>query len=529
MAPSHERGFSLLETIVALAIAVILGWLLFHALVQALRVGTLQAQRDGEQAVMGQLVDDLQTEEDDAWAIFNPPSDVLGKPNADGHEVDFYTRDGRQRTYFWSYTYDAAAQTLTRYRYASPGAAPVKDASFAGITKFWSQTYPVTALQDAKTPVYSALYAGANLRSGIVHFYPGMPWIAGGNNITYAHIESATLSQDLELATQTAPTGFTVVLWYTPSPGPTASSPLAVWPAAVELSAPGTTLAGARAAAALAPGCGLDCPKPTFTPIATSSPGGTPAPTAVPPITPTPSPTATPSGGPCTASAYEDAAMTQPLPPGATDPNGNIVVDSNGCYMAGSIAQIWVSEKDYSGVFNDGPNSCGELLSPGSWTPSSAQGPTAAQQFSVASGASTISCSVTFTDAYGGTVSANIGIIAQCGSGAVSVGGYCDFSETWPGTDFVACDGDGSTYYYPGTDGTDRTGTVTVDESSTGNGTITYNGNGSYTFIRTSAGTVVLDLNETWYTNKAGRTSGGYPMCKGVTTGTQLLGTITIN
>lgn len=552
MERSHARGFTLLETVIAVAIALVLGWVLFHALTQALRVGTLQAQRDTEAAVVGQLEDDLQAEEDDAWAIFNPPTDVLGTSNADGHEVDFYTRDGRQRAYFWSYTYDAASQTLTRYRYGSPGAAPVKDVTFSGIMKFRSQTYPVTALQNASTPVYSSLYSGAHLQSGIVHFYSGMPWIAGGNNITYVHFETATQSQDLQLVTQTAPTGFTVVLWYTPSPSPSPAGAPVAWPVAIELAAPGTTLGAAVRGVAItsisldARGCGLDCPKVTPTPKTTPTPAPTPTPigstpTPVPTVaptptptpvttsTPTPVPTATPAGGHCTAIAYSDAAMTQPLPPGTTDPSGTVVVDSNGCYMAGSTAQIWVSETNYTGRFNDWSNTCGGALFGGAWSPSNAQGPTAAQQFSVASGASTMSCSVTFKDAYGASVTANIGIIAQCGSGTVSVGGYCDFTETWPGTDFVACDGDGSTYYYPGTDGTDHTGTVTVDASSTGNGTVTYNGNGSYTFTRGSAGTVVLDLNETWYTNMAGRTTGGYPFCKGVNTSTKLLGTITIN
>lgn len=217
---SHARGFSLLEVVVSIAIVIVLAWVLFHALSQALLAARMQSADDREQSTVGRLIDNLSTEEDDAWAIYTPPSDVSGKSNSDGHEVDLFARDGQQRPYFWAYSYDATAQTVTRYRLAAPSGAASADTTYTGISKFYAQTYPVAALQDASTPVYSALYSGAALQSGIVHFYPSMPWIAGGNNITYVHFESATMRQDLQLATQTAPSGFTVVVYYTPSPSP---------------------------------------------------------------------------------------------------------------------------------------------------------------------------------------------------------------------------------------------------------------------------------------------------------------------
>ena len=192
-----ERGFSLLETLVAAAISVVLGYVLILAASSFLHWSAQQAKRDAEHAAIGELVDRWEAEEDSAWAIFTPPADVLGANNADGHEVDFFTRDGKNRAYFWAYDYDAQAQALVRYRYDAPGAAPVKDLTYAGITKFAAHTYPVTALQDANTPVYSPLYANAALRSGIVHFYPTMPWIAGGNAITWLHVEGETTAREL--------------------------------------------------------------------------------------------------------------------------------------------------------------------------------------------------------------------------------------------------------------------------------------------------------------------------------------------
>jgi hypothetical protein len=338
----------------------------------------------------------------------------------------------------------------------------MKDTSYSGIVNFYAHTYLVTALQDNSTPVYSTLYNGATLTSGIVHFYPSMPWIAGGNNITYVHFEGATIKQDIELVTQTAPSGFTIVLNYTPSPSPapTVQPTPVVWPVAIQFAAPGTTisppasqamnasrygiaaalnalLGGAIAQAQNVPrgGCRLDCPTPgprptiqrTPTPAPTlppifNSPTPQPTPTPPPPATPTPvpAPTATPTpvsmtpapGNGCSAVAYADAAMTQPLPRGATNPyTGQVVIDQNGCYIgsAGS-ASFTVHENGYSGVFNDGPQGCGGGLIPGSWSPTSAQGPTAAQVFTASSPTNGV-CSITFMDVQNQSAAAEAAVL----------------------------------------------------------------------------------------------------------------------
>lgn len=186
-----------------------------------------------------------------------------------------------------------------------------------------------------------------------------MPWIAGGNPITYVQFSGATLERDLELVTATAPSGFTVVLSYTPSPAPSASSPPKnqpqVWPAAIAFAAPQMTL-----------------------------------------------PSSTKGSG-CTSVAYADSAMTQRLPPQAANPyTGQTAVDSNGCYTAsGSSAYFTVHEDDYTDAFNDSGLSCPSAVTPGGWTqPSGLQspdGPTSSQLLT-ARGPTDI-CTVTFGDA----------------------------------------------------------------------------------------------------------------------------------
>ncbi len=239
----HSRGFTLIELTVAIAIAVLLGVLMLRMTSSGLRWTALQAQRDAEHAAIGELVDRWRSEEDSAWAIFTPSNDVNGISNSDGHEVDFFTRDAKSRSYFWAYDYDASTQTLKRYLYGTPGGSPVLDRTYAGITGFYAHTYPVTALQDPNSKIYSPLYTGAALQAGSVRFYGAAnPLIAGGNQITYMRIAGPTLVRELQLATQTAPSGFTIVFSYTPAPTATPRSVLNAWPQYLELPLQGQAL-----------------------------------------------------------------------------------------------------------------------------------------------------------------------------------------------------------------------------------------------------------------------------------------------
>jgi prepilin-type N-terminal cleavage/methylation domain-containing protein len=336
----RSRGFTLIEVVVALGISVVLGYFLLRTTGALLHWSALQAQRNTEHAAIAQLEDRWDAEERSAWAIFTPDADVNGASNADGHELDFFTRDAKSQSYFWAYNYDPAHQTLTRYLYGAPGGTPTAADTYSGITTFYAHTYPVTALQDPSSKIYSPLYEGAHLTAGAVRFYgASKPDIAGGNQITYVRIEGPTLIREVELATDTAPSGFTVVLQYTPSPADTpevspspdttpvalptpqataqagamptpAPAPLLVWPAAVRYAISGTQLASAN----VAPRIGM---ARLFNGIF----GGSVAYAAA---------------ASCKAMAYPSVtAMTnnQPYAAGTTDPYGaNITIDANGCY-----------------------------------------------------------------------------------------------------------------------------------------------------------------------------------------------------
>ncbi len=243
MAHRGSRGFTLLELTVSLGIAAVLTLLLVQMAALVLHWSSTQAQRNVEEAAIGELVDRWHAEEDSAWAIFTPASDVNGASNSDGHEVDFFNRDAKFESYFWAYDYDAADKTLTRYLYAAPGSAPQADKTYDGITGFYAHTYPVTALQDPAAKIYSPAYNGAALQPGAVRFYGAAnPLIAGGNQITYVRVQSATRVRELQLSTSTAPTGFTIVLNYTPKPSATPAVTLQAWPQYVELPMQGQSL-----------------------------------------------------------------------------------------------------------------------------------------------------------------------------------------------------------------------------------------------------------------------------------------------
>ncbi len=210
---------------------------LLSAITNVLHWNAALAQRAGAEATLSALTDRLEAEEDSAWAIFTPPQDVHGKSNLDGHELDFFIRDAQKRAHFWAYCYDQSAQTLQRLVYPAPGAAAIADGAPARVSGFFAHTYPLSALQDSNSPVYSSLYQNATLHAATVHFgFAQQPWIAGGNQITYVRVETQQAVRALQLSTQTAPSGFTIVLRYTPSPSPIARAQLTALVATAQVS-----------------------------------------------------------------------------------------------------------------------------------------------------------------------------------------------------------------------------------------------------------------------------------------------------
>lgn len=170
---------SLLEVLIGAAIAalVLLGLV---ATVDRLAASTASLDaRLVAQADTARLLERLSSDAQSAWSVTAPSSD----------EIDFTAEDGSHRPYRWSYRFDPVAQTVTRSTGDVLGGIAGFDASAASLSD-------------------DPLFAGSTM--------PAEPATA----LTAVHVTGAGVDTTVMLASGTAPTSFTVVVSYTPSPTP---------------------------------------------------------------------------------------------------------------------------------------------------------------------------------------------------------------------------------------------------------------------------------------------------------------------
>jgi prepilin-type N-terminal cleavage/methylation domain-containing protein len=211
-----QRGFSLLEVLIASAIAVLLAAQSI-ALVHTLVLGaSASARRVRATSSASELQARLIASSGTAWSVFVPRDDVLGVANADGHEVDFVTQDVTRRSFWWAYTFDAVRRRVTQYAY-SPSGAVRAGTTYDEIGAFHADAYPVSNVTNPSSPHYDPLFAGAAVRDVSMPF-DWTPQAPGGNGLVRITIGGTGVHRVATLAPATAPTRFTVVLTYTPAP-----------------------------------------------------------------------------------------------------------------------------------------------------------------------------------------------------------------------------------------------------------------------------------------------------------------------
>jgi len=212
----NQRGFSTIEVTIAAAIALLIGWQLLatsHALVfGAARLNDRMRARSAADRLEERLTADAAS----AWSVFVPETDVNGKSNTDGHEVDFASQDASHRGLWWAYAYDAAARRATRYAYAQGGSALAGE-RFDGLDGMVAHTHPLTDVQKHSSGIFDPLFERATLSDVDVTFAWGAP-AAGGNHLVAVCVRGIGIERTLLIASGTAPSTFTVVVKYTPPP-----------------------------------------------------------------------------------------------------------------------------------------------------------------------------------------------------------------------------------------------------------------------------------------------------------------------
>lgn len=212
-----QRGFTLIEAIVAAAIAAILGWqLLALARTTALAASHLDQRMRGRSAA-DRLEERFASDATTAWSIFVPGTDVNGAKNDDGHELDFVTEDASHRPYWWAYAFDRAAERVTKYAYV-PGHPPAAAGEvYEGIANFGARRYAVTDLAKRSSEAYDPLFAGADV-TAVEVAYGWNSAATGGNHLVRVRVAAGGVDRVAVLASGTAPSRFTIVVEYTPPP-----------------------------------------------------------------------------------------------------------------------------------------------------------------------------------------------------------------------------------------------------------------------------------------------------------------------
>jgi prepilin-type N-terminal cleavage/methylation domain-containing protein len=213
-----QDGFTLVEVVVGAAIGAMLLWCVLAMVDRTVAAArSLDVRLQGTAGVAHEI-DRMASEAASALAVYVPSNDAFGNSNADGHEVDFYGQDASHRPYQWAYTYDTSAQTITRYAVGS-GEPPVAGETVANINGFVATPASVNDLSNPASPAFDPLFAGVSA-TDVPYPIAALPGVVGGNRLVALHVTASGVDRRVMLASADAPTAFTVVVTYTPSPTP---------------------------------------------------------------------------------------------------------------------------------------------------------------------------------------------------------------------------------------------------------------------------------------------------------------------
>jgi prepilin-type N-terminal cleavage/methylation domain-containing protein len=232
-----EDGFTLIEVLVAVAVFAAVGGALLFASAGFGRSLRQSAAVQAASTATATTVDALERDGRSSIAIFTPNADVADHANADGHEVDFYTRDASGSASFTAYCFKAAAASCSSgqsvasvalYRYAwgalpqnGGGGATLSGTVAENVQSFSAKTVAASALLDpAQNPTSAAYFSSIGvLHANDVARQTGYPGVLAGNRVTIVTLASAAGPRAIHLLAGSRPTRRQIVVaTYTPPP-----------------------------------------------------------------------------------------------------------------------------------------------------------------------------------------------------------------------------------------------------------------------------------------------------------------------
>ncbi len=214
-----ERGFSLLEVLVALGIGTLVLLGAANAIAGLLHARATAAARFNDRAATAALIAAIRSDNETATGFSIPPTDSAGAPNLDTHAFDLCTRAAGRAERIVEYRWVAAdatqpARVLRSEIDASGILAARLTQSYAGITALSARSVALSALAGGGSDG-DPLFDGATLHDVAIDLGDGA---SAGNALLAITIATAHALRTVRLANLAAPTHFTYVLQYTPAP-----------------------------------------------------------------------------------------------------------------------------------------------------------------------------------------------------------------------------------------------------------------------------------------------------------------------
>jgi hypothetical protein len=221
---AHERGFTVIEALVAAAILTLiaLSGLAVCKTLAGVLASTTGSGRDA--AKLDAQAVQFRNDAASAVAVFVPSSDTSGD-GAPAQEVDFAAKTNAGRAIRWRYRYEPAKRTLTRWDYDADGTSGVRDPKtglidaaatyppLRDVTLFHAVSLTADALADPGSNRYGAI--------GTLFIHPpravpiryddlgSVPTI-GGNGVVEIALANGAGARVVHLVAGTLPAGFTV-------------------------------------------------------------------------------------------------------------------------------------------------------------------------------------------------------------------------------------------------------------------------------------------------------------------------------